>query len=359
MSHQLRASVLALLLACLGALATGCVLPSFERAEAGDAGPADVDSGPDPGPACGLSAELPDDCDRCVRLNCCELAEECGEGTACGDDLLEPVNPAADFSTDFDPLLGCMQRECNDACDVDFGCIGDYQWPTPTEDLEVPVRVVDYAAEPDMPLVDFDVKACQGVDPACDSGLVDEAQTDADGIAELTVPPGFLGHFRVSGGEYADSIAQWSEPVQRVGGFTHYMLRPQDVQALAVVTGVHASFDEPFAPDTGHLIFRVQGCLPLRYLDGDRPNAEVSGARVDFAPNDLGADVFYTDDTGSVSLTLEATTSDGLGGVFEAPARNVTVTATDVNSGREIATASVRVKMGGIGLVYLAPRSAP
>jgi hypothetical protein len=355
--------LIGLIFVAAGALGAGCVLPSFERGEAVDTGgdvDAGRDAGPDAGPACGLSAELPDACDVCIRLHCCELAEQCGAGTACGEDLLEPITPAADFSTDFDPLLGCMQRDCNDECEVDLGCVDDYRWPTLGAETTIPVRVVDFAAEPDLPLVDFTVKACQAVDAACDSGMVDESQTDAEGIAELTLPPSFTGYFDVTGGEYIDSIAQWSEPVHRVGGFTHYMLRPTDIDALAVITGVHATVGEPFAAGTGHLIFRVQGCLPLRYLGTDeRPHAELGGLRVDFEPNDFESAIFYTDTSGAVSLTLEESSFDGVGGAFEVPARNLTVTATDVRSGRQIATGNVRVRAGAIGLTYLAPRSAP
>lgn len=357
-------------LACaagLGLLLTSCVLPSYERAalrsdDAGtDGGPAgSADSGPDPGPACGRSAELPEACDLCVRAHCCALAEACAEGTECGDDLLEPITPVAEFSTAFDPLLGCMQRDCNVECDVDFGCLDAYRWPTLDADATVPVRVIDFAAEPDEPLEGFTVRACQALDPACESGLVDELTTDEEGIAALTLPPGFAGFFDITGDEYADSTAQWSEPIHRVSGFTHYMLRSQDIENLALVTNVHDMPGIPFEPDSGHLIFRVQGCLPLRYLGTDeRPHAEVTGAHVVFAPNDFGSDIFYTDGTGFVSLTLDETTFDGVGGAFEVPARNLTVTATDTRSGREIASGSVRVRQGAIGFAYLAPRSAP
>jgi len=345
-------------------LSNGCVLPSFESGDAVDAGDAGslgkADSGPELGPACGRSAELPESCDRCIRAHCCELAEACGDGTECGDDLLEPITPVADFSTAFDPLLGCMQRDCNVECDVDFGCLDDYRWPVQDADSDVPVRVIDFAAEPDLPLEGFSVKACQALDPACENGLVDEGTTDVDGVAQLTLPPGFSGFFDITGEGYADTTAQWSEPIHRISGFTHYMLTSQNVDTLAVITGVHAKNGMPFAPDSGHLIFRVQGCLPLRYLGTDeRPHAEITGAHVAFAPNDYGSDIFYTDGTGFVSLTLDETTFDGTGGAFEVPARNITVTATDVASGREIASGSVRVRPGAIGFAYLAPRSAP
>jgi hypothetical protein len=138
------------------------------------------------------------------------------------------------------------------------------------------------------------------------------------------------------------------------------MLRPTDIDALAIITGVHDAAGVPFADGTGYLIFRVEGCLPLRYLATDElPHAEVGGAHVTFAPNDFESDIFYTDGTGFVSVTLEETSFDGLGGAFEVPARNLTVKATETRTGREIASGSVPVRPGSIGFMYLAPNSAP
>src|SRR5436305_596848 len=87
----------------------GCILPSFEVAHmqnAPDGGAAGADAAPLAGEACGLSNKLHRDCDACIRENCCDLAKACAAGTACGDDLLKAITPVADFSTDFDPLLG-------------------------------------------------------------------------------------------------------------------------------------------------------------------------------------------------------------------------------------------------------------
>ncbi len=345
----------------------GCLLPSFKQspADAGkakgtgaDAGAADAgaDAAPLSGDACGLSDKLPGACDACIRENCCDLAKACGEGTDCGKDLLEPITPAADFSTDFDPLLGCMQTHCEQPCQVNWGCVDNYHWPTPDADLKVGVRVIDFAAVPDKPLPDVRVKACQPVDPSCTTGRVDEATTGDDGMVALTVQSSFNGLFDFSGGGYVDSNVQWSEPIYRVGGFTQYQLTNGALQVLAGIVGVDTSFD----PETGFLIFRVQGCLPMRYLNApDLPRAEAPDVEVSFEPNDGASPIFYTDPSGGVSVTLKATTRDGVGGAFNVPARPITVHAVDTHSGMEVATGTVQIQPGVIGYVYLVARSLP
>jgi hypothetical protein len=345
---------------CLAALGlAGCVLPSFKENGAADAG-SHADAASLHGPACGLSAKLPTACDACIRESCCELAKDCGQGTECGKDLLEPITPVADFSPDFDMLLGCMQRNCDEACKVNWGCVDKYTWPAAKDNLAVDVTVIDFAAVPDKPLPGVQVQACQAVDPACDTGRVDQAQTNADGVAQLTLQSSFHGFFTFSGAGYLDSTMQWSEPIYRIAGFKQYQIKPDALAALAVISGVHSSTTETFNPDAGHLIFRVQGCLPLRYLNApDLPRAEVANVQVSFEPNDGASRIFYTEPAGGVSVTLDATTSDGVGGSFEVPARNVTVHCVDAHTAKEVASGSVRVRAGAIGYTYLVPRSAP
>jgi hypothetical protein len=341
--------------------APACVLPAYEEVDAqGDSIRAEggMPAVLSEAGACGLSHMLEPECDACIRQNCCELAEECGEGTECGEDLLEPITPLADFSEDFDPLLGCMQRECQRECQVNWGCVGDYEWPEPEESYGFEVRVIDYAAEPSQPIAEVDVQACIEVDAACDSGRVDAVVTDDDGKAALEVPSDFDGFFTFSGGGYLDTTVKWSEPVYRATDWTHYELQESAVEALALITGVHQSSDDEFEPGTGHFIFRVQSCLPLRYTSsGGFPSSEVAGVRVEFEPSDGASQVFYTTESGGVSTTLDASTADGLGGAFNVPARNITARAIDVESGDVVAEGLVHVREGTIGYVYFLPES--
>jgi len=358
--------------ACALAL-SGCILPSYhqnppidagsskKKTDAGvEAGAADAASARPKGPACGLSDKLAPACDACVRENCCDLATACAEGTACGADLLKPITPVADFSTDFDPLLGCMQGKCEQECKVNWGCVDAYHWPTPSDSLNVGITVIDFAAVPDKPLPDVKVQACNAIDPACGSGLIAEATTGKDGKVELAVNSAFNGFFDFSGGGYVDSTVQWSEPIYRLGAFKHYQLTSDALAALAVIVGLHQSTSDAFKSDAGFLIFRVQGCLPLRYLaQPDLPRAEVGDVKVSFEPNDGASQIFYTEPSGAVSTTRDSTTSDAVGGSFVVPARNLTVHAMDTHSGKEVASGSVRVRPGAIGFMYLVPRSQP
>jgi hypothetical protein len=100
--------------------------------------------------------------------------------------------------------------------------------------------------------------------------------------------------------------------------------------------------------------------LPLRYVDRpNAPHAQQEGVVFSFEPKEGASRVFYTEPNGGVSVTLEATTRDGVGGAFEVPARNIAVHAVDMRSGKEVATGSVRVRAGAIGYAYMIPRSAP
>jgi len=155
----------------------GCVLPDFEAGKLGELVPS--------GPVCGLSNRLPQSCDACIRSQCCGLAQACGEGTACGDDLLEPITPVADYSTDFDELLGCMQNHCATECKVHWGCVDQYSWPEAEGPVDQKVGVVDFASS--NPVAGATVRACEASDPTlnCRSGTIARAVTDDAGQARL------------------------------------------------------------------------------------------------------------------------------------------------------------------------------
>lgn len=356
--------------------AAGCVLPGYDE----NAAPAKItknhkpdggtdggtDAGMDDGgmvefsgPACGLSNKLPRSCDACIRKSCCDLAKECSAGSACSKDMLERITPAADFSSDFDKLLGCMQEKCDDACKVNWGCVDNYSWPEPKDDLNVDVTVVDFAAVPDKPISGVDVQACQAIDPACTTGKVTSGKTSKSGTVALTLPPEFNGFFSFDGGGYLESTVLWTEPVYRTAGFKQLQLTADALEALAVITGEHKSSSDKFDPAAGHLIFRAQNCLPLRYVDRPTPpHAQQEDVVFSFEPKGGASRVFYTEPNGGVSVTLKATTRDGVGGAFEAPATNISVHAVDTHSGKEFASGSVRVRAGAIGYAYFVPRSS-
>jgi hypothetical protein len=336
------------------------VLPAFDKVGTDPNSASPVDRSKDPN-ACGLSYKLPVACDECVRSECCDRAKECGEGTACGEDLLEPITPVADFSVEFDSMLGCMQRRCNAACNVDWGCVGDYEWPEAEGSIDLAIDVVDFAGAEDFPIGDVTVSACDAVDPGCRTGRRAQGVTGDDGKVVLPdLSAAFDGFYTFEGGEtdggdpYVSSSVQWNQPVHRIGGFTQYQLSQVALKSLALLTKVHRSADDEFDPDRGHLIVRVQGCLPMRYLNRpDSPQAEAENARLSFEPSEGATRFFYTEESGAVSTTLEMTTSDGVGGAFNVQPTTVSVTAVDTVSGKEMASGDVLVNAGSIAYMYL------
>ena len=327
----------------------GCVLPDFEAGKLGELVPS--------GPVCGLSNRLPQSCDACIRSQCCGLAQACGEGTACGDDLLEPITPVADYSTDFDELLGCMQNHCATECKVHWGCVDQYSWPEAEGPVDQKVGVVDFASS--NPVAGATVRACEASDPTlnCRSGTIARAVTDDAGQARLrNLPRDFDDLYRFEAPGFLPATARFSEPMYRLGGFSQFEMSPLDLAWFALTTGVHDTLNEPFPADAGHIIVRVQSCLPLRYLDTEL-RATGPEVRIEYDEIEGASGFFYSEPTGEVSTTRTETSVFGYGGAFNFPPHNIELRAIDTVSGSEVASGRVQVVTGGMGFLYLLPRS--
>jgi hypothetical protein len=327
----------------------GCALPDFETARPGEL----LSSGP----ACGLSSELDESCDACIRSQCCELSEACAEGTACGEDLLEPITPIADYSTDFDELLGCMQNHCATECKVHWGCVDQYTWPEIEGPIDQGIGVVDFVSND--PVEGASVMVCDASDPTpnCRSGKVAMAVTDDAGEVRLRGLSQDLDNlYRFEAPDFLSATARFSEPMQRLAGFTQFEVRALDLAAFALATGVHTTLDEPFPANVGHIIVRVQSCLPLRYLETDL-RATGPDVRIEYDEIEGASRFFYSEPTGEVSATRTDTSVFGYGGAFNFPQRNIELRAIDTLSGSEVASGRVQTVPGGMGFLYLLPRS--
>jgi hypothetical protein len=354
--RSLALSIVAFVLAA--SVLTSCALPSFDKVADGKTDDSHADGGTQ-GKACGRSDELAPKCDRCIQANCCALAEACGKGTDCGRDLVADITPAAQFSSEFEPLLGCMQENCDEECGVSWGCLEHYDIAAVEDEYDVPVQIVDFAAVPPRPLPDVTTDACRSIDPGCDSGRVARGVSDDAGEVVLSLPAAFDGFFEFSGGGYAPATAQWSEPVYRNAGFPQSLLTEKDVQNLALATGVHESASDAFDPELGHIIFRAHNCLPIAYVHRSAaPHAEASDVQVTIEAADGSSPIFYTDRLGAVAPELEATSSTGIGGAFNFPGRNRTVTAFDARTGRQISKVTAVVRPQTLAFVYLMPNSS-
>jgi hypothetical protein len=129
-----------------------------------------------------------------------------------------------------------------------------------------------------------------------------------------------------------------------------------DLAAFAVTTGVHQSFDESFEPGRGHMIVRVQNCLPVSYVDTPL-RATAPNVRIEFPQTEGASRFFYTEDSGEVSVSREYTSEFGFGGAFNFPPYNIAVRAIDVDTEHEVASGRAQIVPGGVAFLYLLPRS--
>jgi hypothetical protein len=175
---------------------------------------------------------------------------------------------------------------------------------------------------------------------------------------DFTVPKGFNGYFQLSGGSPVPATVQWSQPAYDVvDSFSHQALAPSAVAGLALKAGVHSRLEEPFEPNTGHLIARMQNCLPLRYLDSQDPSRAGRARDVTFrfTPDTGATRMFYVNDMATLDTALDRTTWRGYAGAFEVPPTNVTVTATHAVTGKPLASGTLTIRDGTIGFMYLVP----
>jgi hypothetical protein len=119
---------------------------------------------------------------------------------------------------------------------------------------------------------------------------------------------------------------------------------------------VHRSVDEGFEPGRGHMIVRVQNCLPVFYLDTPL-RATAPNVRIEFPQTKGASRFFYTEESGEVSVSREHTSDFGFGGAFNFPPLNIAVGAIDVDTEREVANGRAQIVPGGIAFLYLLPRS--
>jgi hypothetical protein len=291
------------------------------------------------------------ECKSCVMQNCLDLMSECGADC---EKIKLPVTPASEAPKTIDGFLQCMQDQCDDTCNVSWGCVERYRWPAASKAYNVTLRVIDIVASSALP--DVQVTACHSSDPSCSqsSGLAGAGMTDLGAHATLGVPQDFVGYFLLKGADgYMPAVALWTQPAYRLTeGFTQRMMQWGVAEALAVGT------DSKLRREASHLIFQAQNCLPLRYLGGTQLHSEADDVAVTFTPPASDSSrVFYTGVGASIDRTLTGTAAVGgaFGGAFNLPSQTVTVIAS--HAGQEVSRAAIQMRPGTVGFVYLVPNA--
>lgn len=335
------------------ALLGGCLLPSFEAVEGAESNHTAI-------MACGVPDKLGASCGSCIAASCCDEAQTCNGDATCRADMTALISPMAEFSDAFEPLLECMQENCDSQCNVTWGCLDRYRIPAPDgPTYPVTVQLVDFA-DPRVPVRDVDVEACNGV--SCDTGSRAKV-AGASGEAVLDLPSGFDGYFAFTGGSregepYVPATVKWSAPIYRHYPFAHFMMRETDLLRLAEYSQYHVDQPEPFRSGRAHLVVRVQGCLPHRYLNNEGGlSAEAAGIRISAASVAGASQFFYTAGrNGAPDPSLTATTVDGIAGAFDMPTGNIRVFAHRVDTDEEVSSVAIPLFADELGYAFLLPR---
>jgi hypothetical protein len=335
----------------LGALA-GCVLPDYKiyddrisgaTSTEADAGAVDAGAPMFPG-AEGQCAE-------CLASQCGEARMECG--SQC-DGLQLPVSPAMTLPDEADPLMKCMVDQCDDVCNIRWGCVGKYDWPEPSKPYTVTLSITDPLTN--QGIADVKATACEGVDPGCaiGGGMSASGTTDADGRVSLQVSSGFYGYFLIdAGSSYYPVVAQFSQPSYRISpNFTINVFQRSWVKVMASM--LQAEVDN----SAGQMIFRAQNCLPLHFIGSNVVNAEAADVSVSYGRKGAKTTkVFYT--IGGLGVDPEATeTSEqgsGFGGALNLPAGQTSIVGRHDNT--DVINATIPLRADALGILFLVPNA--
>lgn len=334
----------------LGLAAMSCVLPSYDVDEGAISSSSDVDAGSNALEAIVSGAD--GSCSACLASHCSAQRLACGD--ACKD-MKMPISPAMDLPTDADQLVQCMVEQCDDTCNVRWGCVDKYQWPNLSDAYNVVLRVVDPLSN--QGLKDVSVSACQGADPGCaaGAGLGSAGVTDDTGRVTLQLTSGFFGYFVIDAGpNYFPMVAFASQPMYRiVSSFTLNMFQRSWLNVLATMlqSEVHS--------DSGHVIFRAQNCLPVRFASsGAATSGFASGVAVSYSRAGANSTrVFYTIGGLMVDPAASGTTEqgNGYGGAFNLPAGQTSLVGT--HASLDVINASIPLRSDALGFVFLVPNA--
>jgi hypothetical protein len=335
----------------LGVAAASCVLPGYEvSGDQGIMSSNGVDAGSNALEAIVTGADGA--CGECLASQCSAQRLACGD--ACKD-LKMPISPAMELSTDADALLQCMVEQCDETCNVRWGCVDKYVWPNLPDAYNVVLRIVDPLSN--QGIKDVSVSACQGVDPGCalGGGLSSTGTTDDTGSVTLQLQSGFFGYFLIDAGPaYFPVIAYSSQPMYRVvTSFTLNIFQRSWLSVLATMlqSEVHS--------DASHIIFRAQNCLPVRFANATAAtSAYASGVTVSYSRAGANSTrVFYTIGGLMVDPAASGTTlqGNGYGGAFNLPVGQTSIVGS--HASMDVINAGLPLRADALGFLFLVPNA--
>jgi hypothetical protein len=183
--------------------------------------------------------------------------------------------------------------------------------------------------------------------------LAAHAVSDSLGHVLLTVPRSFVGYFLVKADsdDYMPAIGLWSQPSYWVAN-----ARTQPMVLWSVADVLGAGTDTTVDRTQSHLVFQVLNCLPLRLSGNSMANAQADDVKVSYTPpGKNSSQVFYTITGAVIDRTRDSTSSSGgaFGGVFNLPPQLITVVGQ--HEGMEVSRASLQMRAGTVGFLFLLP----
>jgi hypothetical protein len=346
-------------LAALGCIVcSSCVLSDFHKASGVIASPPDggMTAPEDAALVSGAHlANASDECNACAAAQCAQPWADCGADCA---ELSWPITPAMSALNGAVAVLACLKQQCDDSCNITWGCLNHYKWPMQSATFTIDLQVSDLLSA-NQRISGAHVSACLNGDPGCNagSGLVAEGTSDSVGHLPLSVPANFNGYFWVkpSNADYIPAVGLWSQPA-----YWFWKARTQPMVSKGVADRLAEGVGTTVDYAQSQLIFQALNCLPLRLSGNSLVTAQAEDVKVTFTPPGKdSSQVFYTIGSYAIDRTRDRTTAAGgsYGGVFNLPAQSVVVVAQ--HDGVEVSRAVVQMRPGTVGFVFLLPTPMP
>lgn len=253
----------------------------------------------------------------------------------------------ADGSDELDAPLTAVMSATPD----EWACLSDERPPTPAVALDrnrpLTYRGIWLDLGTGAPPPNLRARACGITDPACGAPLTAFIAADANGLLELPLFHGFSGFLEITSDVTVPVLAFFTAAFTANEGsvatefIPRTLIQPTAVVDLARLNGIEVD------PATGY--------VAIYSLDCAGTLAENVAFSLD---NQRAATRFYFANQ-FPSITLEATTPDGLGGFVNVSSGAATVSATLIGTGELVRTASLFLRAGWGATVVLGPYAGP
>lgn len=237
-----------------------------------------------------------------------------------------------------------------DAAPVDpkWGCLGNVKWGI--QDVVAPKvtlhqRFVHLIGEG--PVAQMNVQACGRLDPSCTTPLGTGITNDA-GAVTLTVPRYFEGFLSLDPpATFPNMVPSFISilPPPGIDDDPDASSPPAHLNSQNELNALLKEVGTSFHPDLANLLAIVLDCQ----------GQVTSGVTLTLSSIDSATVSYYTDDTGTPSVTSKETGSGGGAGFVNAPTGPLTVTADVIGIGKRFGTYTFFMKAGHNTFVAIPP----